>query len=157
MPHSGHPDEPNLEAGTTAESEALFGDDVEQPPPTEDAPLDALDEFRAASISAPPFTAERPSHLGGPRERAMPAMPAVVHTVGERMIDPHAPDPRDPFAHLDLRMNPDPSPEDRAKTSRRVVEGVEHRDSPYLSATLLALVVGLLAMLVWMFGARVFG
>lgn len=140
----------------TSEADAMFGDPEVAPPVTEESPGHVLDEFRAASMSAPAFTPEKASNLGGPRERVTPAMPAAVVTVGARTIDPNAPDPRDPFAHLDLRMNPAPSNEDRQRDARKLADDEEH-ESPYLSMGLLLMVVGLLVMLVWMFGARAFG
>jgi hypothetical protein len=144
------------EPAPTAESDAMFGDGVAGPPLTEECETHILDEFRASSISAPTFTAERPSHLGGPRQRVVPAMPAMVVSVGPRKIDPSAPDPRDPFAHLDLRMNPAPSEQDRQRDSRRANEPTDQRESPYLRSALFVIMFALLVMLIWMLGARVF-
>lgn len=142
-------------------AEAMFGEGAEGPPPTEESNHPTLDEFRAASISAPPFTAERPSHLGGPRERIRPAMPA---SVVRRQAPGLAPDSdADSFDQLDFSDNtptapgaPEPAKptaeeqaavrEQRLRDSRRGRSEVKQEDSRALQAILL--ITGFLMLVV---------
>lgn len=105
----------------------------------------SLDEWYAASLTARLYTAERTSHLGGPQERVVAAMPARTVSIKRRAVV-EEPEP-EPIPRA-------PSEEERNRTARRTTEARAEQESPGMVLFGVALLIGLVTFFVFIFGAR---